>query len=80
MLDCNKQRLFYSQLTCINKREGVFIWSNGCKKKRMLPTRVELMISTLLVWRLTNLAIEAFLENKQKRMEYTVQLDAPKTR
>lgn len=25
----------------------------------MLPTRVELMISTLLVWRLTNLAIEA---------------------
>ena len=49
-------------------------------KKEMLPTRVELMISTLLVWRLTNLAIEAFLENKQKRMEYTVQLDAPKTR
>ncbi|KAG0673721.1 hypothetical protein C6P41_003231 [Kluyveromyces marxianus] len=27
----------------------------------MLPTRVELMISTLLVWRLTNLAIEAVL-------------------
>ena len=27
----------------------------------MLPTRVELMISTLLVWRLTNLAIEADL-------------------
>ena len=30
-------------------------------QKEMLPTRVELMISTLLVWRLTNLAIEAVL-------------------
>ena len=37
----------------------------------MLPTRVELMISTLLVWRLTNLAIEAVSCHKKNLPLYT---------
>ncbi|KAH9202243.1 hypothetical protein LQ764DRAFT_232390 [Zygosaccharomyces rouxii] len=39
----------------------------------MLPTRFELMISTLLVWRLTNLAIEAtFYDSLWGRVSYTL--------
>ena len=30
-----------------------------CRRKKLLPIGFEPMISTLLVWRLTNLAIEA---------------------
>ena len=42
------------------KRELVHSLQGGtCRRKKLLPIGFEPMISTLLVWRLTNLAIEA---------------------
>jgi hypothetical protein len=34
----------------------------------MLSLRVELRIATLLVWRLTNLAIRAFIDSKSSKL------------